>query len=206
MTPFHQITNKLNTTSKEKIVKQMGYNSTKKGLDTLESFLAHKDLYSWLHSGHYDLKYNTKGFLEKLCKVLDISDEDVRKELEYQEVLHVEIDKFKDTYIFVNTNFKRTTQPIFALAFCEHLRRFKLPVDELVFKTDMEILEVVSLHVQNHYKASDGEIGIWGSVVNYAFHLNEHTTYIFGKDGTIEKLSKIDESKAELFLNNKKLF
>ena len=205
MTPFNQIANRLNTTSKEKIVKQMGYNSIKKGLNTLDSFLTHEDLYSWLHSGHYDLKYNSKEFFEKLCEVLDISDEDIKIELEYQEALHVEMAKFKNSYIFVNTNFKRTTQPIFALAFCEHFRKFKPPVKELVFKTDIEILEVISNSVQNHYKSSKGEIGIWGKVVNYVFHLNEENTYLYSIDGIIKKPTTIDESKAELFLNNKKL-
>ncbi len=206
MTLFNQIANKLRITSKEKIVKQMGYNSTKKGLETLESFLTKKDLYSWLNSGHYDFKYSAKVFFKKLCKVLYLSDEDVKIELENQEVLYAEITKFKDSYIFVNTNFKRINQPIFALAFCESLRRFKLPVDELVFKTKIEILEVVSNTVQSHYKISNGEIGIWGKIVNYIFHLNKDTTYIFGIDGTVEKLTAIDESKAELFLNNKKIF
>ncbi len=205
MTLFTQIKKQLQTTSKERLVKQMGYNSEKKGLEGLKNFESKNDLYSWLHCGFYDLKYTAQEFFEKLCKYLSIPDKDIKTELQKQNILHKEKEKFKDCYIFVDTNFKRTTEPIFALAFCESIRRFKLSSDKFLFKSNIEILELVSNAVKKHYSLSRGELDIWGKIANYIFHFNEHV-YMFSVDGQLKKPIDIDETKAKLFLGKKNIF
>ncbi len=192
------IKNKVNTTSKIELVKQLEYSSLEKGLETLEIFLNHNNINDWLQSGHYDFKYNTEQFFIKLCEVLNISKQDVELVLNKKQVLLDEIASIKSTYIFINTNFKRTTQPIFALAFCESQRRIKLNLNELIFKSDIEVKEYISEIVKNHYKETSGSIGIWGNIVSYLYHYKDNTRYIFNTDGILMENEDVFESKAIL--------
>jgi len=111
-----------------------------------------------------------------------------------------ELRKFKDSYIFVNTNFKRKNEPIFALAFCEGERRISLDKNELIFKNDDEIFKIVSNIVKEHYEQSAGKIGIWGNIVNYTYHHSNDKVYVFDKNGDKIESEPIYESKAVLRL------
>ena len=102
----------------------------------------------------------------------------------------IEKQRFTNSYLFINTNFKRTTQPIFALAFCESQRRIKLDIKELLFKVDDEILQIVANFVKEDFYTSDGKAGIWGNIVSYTWHHKDDETYIFHTDGSYEKVDK----------------
>ena len=111
-----------------------------------------------------------------------------------------ELAKFKNSYIFVNTNFKRTSQPIFALAFCESQRNIALDKNNFIFKNDNEIFILVSDIIQEHFSITKGKIGIWGDIVSYVYHHSNGETYVFDVDGKqIEKI-KVVESRASLRL------
>ena len=86
---------------------------------------------------------NAEDFFIKLSKALNIEDSLINRELKEINLYKQEVEKFKDSYIFVNTNFKRKNEPIFALAFCENQRRIALYKKEnLLFKTIDEIFEI----------------------------------------------------------------
>ncbi|MDQ7067880.1 MAG: hypothetical protein Q9M40_07830 [Sulfurimonas sp.] len=183
----------------EELIDKLEYSSTKKGLKSFESFLSHKTLHSWLSSGHYDFKYSAIDFYIKLAEVLNISREDVSSELERYKLYKHELDKFSDAYIFVNTNFKRTTEPIHALAICGSQRRLEIEKALLVFKSEAEIFSIISTQIKTHFKQTQGDIGIWGNVVNYVFHLSEQT-YLFDTNGKLIENIPIDEPKVSLVL------
>jgi len=66
------------------------------------------------------------------------------EELTYEK----EQQRFKNCYLFINTNFKRKSEPIFALACMEHKRRiYPRNIENLYFKSDDEILKVISKFV-----------------------------------------------------------
>ena len=94
-----------------------------------------------------------------------------------------ELVKFKDSYIFVNTNFKRASQPIFALAFCESQRNIAFDKNKFIFKNDNEIFILVSDIIQEHFRITKGKIGIWGDIVNYVYHHSDGETYVFDING-----------------------
>ena len=120
------------------------------------------------------------------------------EELKMQE----ELAKYKDCYIFVNTNFKRKSEPIFALAFCEPLRNISIDKKDLIFKTDKEVFAIISDIVKQHFIDTKGKIGIWGNIVNYVYHHKDGYKYIFDKDGNIIKSKDTDitENKSTLSL------
>jgi len=115
-----------------------------------------------------------------------------------------ELQRFTNSYLFIDTNFQRTTQPIFALACCEFQRRIKLDLSELLFKTDDEILQIVSQFVKDDFYTSDAKAGIWGNIVSYTWNHRDGETYIFDTDGSYKKVAiKPTQTKATLSIGGR---
>ena len=113
---------------------------------------------------------------------------------------NIELAKYKDSYIFVNTNFKRKSEPIFALAFCESQRNIAIDKNVLIFKSEHEIFRIISDTIQQHYNQSNGKIGIWGNIVNYVYHHSDGETYIFDTSGHQIESYEVVESRVSLKL------
>ena len=116
-----------------------------------------------------------------------------------------ELRRFRNSYIFVNTNFKRKGEPIFALAFSELHRNVAFNKSDLIFKSDEEVFELISAIVKQHFLETKGNIGIWGNIVSYIYHHSDGKTYLFDKDGLLRDDEKVIESKAVLSLNGKEI-
>lgn len=195
------LSEKLDNTNTKVVLKSMGYNSIKKGLSTLEKFLEYPDSYSWLESGHYDFKYTAKEFLEKLSSVLEVDNKLFKDEINNYIRIKNEHNKIKGSYIYVNTNFRRTTQPIFVLAFMEGRRLLAPAKKSLMFKSKAHILKSISKMVRKHYLANDGELPIWGKIDNYVYHHFDGKKYVYSSDGhLLDDAHEIYESRATLSL------
>ena len=182
---------KIKDSSLEELNKRLGYQSIKKFEKSVDKFLCTNTMYDWLNSGFYDLTNDAKTFFEKLCKALDIDDNEISKEFQDFINLKNEIEKFKDSYIFVNTNFKRNNEPIFALAFCESKRRISLYKDSrFLYKKIDDILKQVSDIIVEHYRVNDGKCYIWGNIVNYQ-------VYLFGKLYIFSTIGKLISEKID---------
>ena len=111
-----------------------------------------------------------------------------------------ELAKFKNSYIFVNTNFKRKSEPIFALAFCESKRNITLDKNNLIFKSDDKIFATISNIVKQHHNNTKGTISIWGDIVNYVYHHSDGEVYVFDISGEQIKDIEVIENRASLKL------
>jgi len=130
---------------------------------------------------------------------LNIDKKIVDKALFKDAKYHAELEKFKYSHIFIHTNFKGNNEPIFALAFLESQRRLRVPIENLLFKTENEILNIVKDFVIEHYSVSKGNIGILGKVLNYVFNHNK-IKYIFDTEGNRLFNINVSESMATLKL------
>ena len=196
---LEDIKEKIKLQNKIFLAKELGYSSSTKFEKTLNKFFEFSTLYEWFSCGHYDLVNNAEDFFIKLSKALKIDENMINQELEKIAIYKQEIEKFKDSYIFVNTNFKRKNEPIFALALCENRRRISLyKKQNLLFKTTKEIFEILSKEIQEHYSQNSNTLGIWGKIISYQVHLF-NTIYIFDTNGIL-KLNDIVvfENKATL--------
>lgn len=181
---------KIKDSSHEELKQKLGYQSTKKLENSVNKFLQTKTIYEWLNSGFYDLVYDSIGFLNKLCKEFDIDKKFYNEELEKCQKLKVEMERFKDAYIFVNTNFKRVSEPIFALALLESKRRVSLYKDEkYLFKSIDEILNITSIFIEEHYKENGGKLAIWKDIINYQLHLFDEI-YTFEVTGELTNIKE----------------
>lgn len=102
-------------------------------------------------------------------------------------------------YIFVNTNFKRKSEPIFALALLEPKRRISLSkIEGLLDKSTNEILNDISNLVKNHYIEYKDGLYIWGKIASYQVHLFD-VIYQFDIEGNlIETNEVVPESMATM--------
>jgi len=162
MNILNNIKTELKKTSHKEVVLNMGYQAVEKGEKSINAFLRSQNLYDWLSSGHYDYKYNAEQFLVKLTAALNFDPKIVKSELEIFEKTVKEYEKFTEVYIFVNTNFKRASQPIFALAIMESFRYVLPNIEKLIFKSDKEVLDTISKFVKSHFIENEGELKMWG--------------------------------------------
>jgi len=207
MTLTKTIKNQLTNISHKNLLKAMGYNNLEIGRKTLQSLLDAKDIYSWVKDGHFDLRYTSKQFIIKLCEILEVSDIDYEVILDQYEQRARKISSESLSYIYVNTNFKRKNEPIFALAIMEHARRVELDKEMLFDIKKEEVIAYVSKLVHEHYQESKGSLMLWGPIQNYAFHYKDEATIIFDVHGNIVKdNTEVFETKAVVKINNKLIF
>lgn len=112
--------------SREDILQRMGYQRQNGTLrQRLERVLTSE--YFGLEKGGFDLRFSGPEFVRALCRVLDMDPEIIDQRIaSIQQYLEEERSAFK-SYIWVDTGFKRPSQPIFALALLEHQRYLGFP-------------------------------------------------------------------------------
>jgi hypothetical protein len=183
---FEDIKEKIKLQNKTLLAKELGYSNLTKFEITLNKFFKFSTLYEWFQCGHYDLLNTAQDFFIKLSKALKIDENTINNEIKNITLYKHEVEKFKDSYIFVNTNFKKKNEPIFALALCENQRRISLYKKEnLLFKSTDEILEILSIEIKKHYLQNSDNLGIWGKIVSFQVHLF-NTIYIFDTNGNLK--------------------
>jgi len=100
-------------------------------------------------------------------------------------------------YIFIETGFKRTSQPVFILATLQS-NRF-LVVDEAIWEQPLnDQLEPVQEQIKEHYRQQP-VIDMWGEVKQYVYYYGENLVLIFSTTGQLSS-TKMDYfySKATL--------
>jgi len=113
--------------------------------------------------------------------------------------------RLKNCYLFIDTDFKRKSEPIFVLAFMEHKRRITHEyIGDLYFKSDDEILTIVSEFVIEDHFTRDGMVAVWGRIVSYNWHHVDGRVYVFDKNGCYKCTNEnIIESQATLKIKGK---
>ena len=199
MNLFHTIKQTLEQTNHDEVLRSMRYNNLKKGHQTLKQFLDTGDIYLWLKKGAYDLKYNSEQFLKQLLKALNLTSAGEEKLKQYSNRLDA-INAMRNTpYIYIDTHFKRESQPIFVLAFMEGKRNIIIDKELLVFKDEKEIFETIGKIVKNHYITSNGKLPLWGGILTYVYHSTDGKKFIFNTDGRLsQNHSNIMESRAKI--------
>jgi len=137
-----------------------------------------------LDGGGYDFKYTNTEFVLKLCGVLGLDSADCSGQVD---AIVAELDEYRHRYhpwLFVDTNFKRTSQPIFALAFMEGKRRVYLSKDLVVLPMDKQVDQVGRL-IRQHYQKSGGKLDLWGPIQHYKYFYDTDKFITFDTSGVV---------------------
>ena len=206
MTLHKQITQKLEQISHDDLLRTIGYHNLKIGHRTMQKFLYTDTIYLWLKTGNFDMKYDSATFLRALIKVLDLSSPFVEEEIQESQKRLGCIARMKESYIFIDTHFKRSGESVFVLAMLGGRRYISIDKELLLYKSKMEIFQEIGKIIRQHYLKHEGRLDLWGEIYTYVYHHSDGNKYIFNPDGTLsEDHEDILESKAEIRLGNKKI-
>ncbi|MCZ6159529.1 hypothetical protein [Campylobacter ureolyticus] len=171
-------TNLTNLDERLNLAKKLGYYNLDKLNQALLKITQAKSLDEFLQNGYYDYFYTSENLVLKLAKIYGL---DILDELNSAKKLNDEVNKYKNSYIYIDTNFKRTTQPIFMLVMMQDVRYLYFDKKELAFKSLDKQLQFISKVVKNHYKKIK-KLPLFGEITGYKFnHLCKN--YSFDTDG-----------------------
>jgi len=179
---FQELQIKLSKASKDELRKALGYDVYSKSfVKAYNAIINAKNLSEFLKKGYFDWLYNSKSLILKLAQILGV---DLDSELKEAETYNAELRKYEDMYIYIGTNFKRTTQPIFALALLQDTRYVEIP-DKSVFcfKRLDEQLKIAGDIVRDSYK-KEPTLRIFGNVTGYKIHMLGKN-YFFNTNGEL---------------------
>jgi len=170
--------------NKYALYKKLGYNNLKQCLEKLK-FLEKNGIEAFLKTNFkYDFVLPNELFLKKVIELCG-DDEDMKIFEKTREKL-----SRKSGHLFVNTNFKRSSLPIFVLAFMQGLRN--ILIDRTNFKNKKEELAYIRNYVKKHYKENSGKLKLWGNIQNYIYKSDSFDKYlVIDKDGNV--INQMDE-------------
>ncbi len=156
------------------------------------------DPYLGLGQGGFDFKFSDLEFLQHLCRLLGIDLDAYSAEIE---VIQRELEERRTAfrpYVFIDTGFQRTTEPVFVLALFESKRRIML--DEATHKMPLnQQVRYVQSMVSKHFDEHDGRLGVWGSIQRYLFNYAEGVQLVIYPDGSVQQeIEAAAEPRAEL--------
>lgn len=163
----HKLQKALEKHSEESILIALGYSSPKAlQYERLRTVMNEPRL-GFDHS-FFDFHLTHDEFIMQLCILGSID-----KSVAYQEIEQVKADIAEEKavfkpYLFVDTGFKRTTQPIFALAACEGQRYLAFEKDFYRLKLSEQLLRIYKT-IQTHMEDTGGYLGIWGYIRRYHY-------------------------------------
>jgi hypothetical protein len=168
---------------REEILKAMGYKKpTSANLERLQTVLDDPEF--GLKNSGFDFKFSSEGFLRALCVVtgmdMALADQRISR---IKKRLEEELHAFKP-YIWVDTGFVRKSQPIFALAVCEHQRYLEFSEGFWRFSIDRQ-LGSAQCRVREHVYKTGGDLGIWGPIKQYWFYYNKYAAYLLARNGEV---------------------
>lgn len=185
------------------VLKKLGYLSpTVRQVERLKSLLNSTCLN--LDSSNFDFKYGNSEYIKKLTEIsglnIDCAEAYIRETLD---CLYAGRTAFKP-YIFIETGFKRASQPIFILASLESKRYLTLP-DDFNEKQPHEQLDTVYHMIDKHMEENKGLVSIWGNVKAYYFVYDKGRAMEITPSGKIRKMHDDYEpsSKATIAINGK---
>jgi len=169
--------------NKNALCKKLGYNNLALCLEKLY-FLEKNGIEEFLKfKFKYDFVLPSELFLKRVIELYG-SSEDMKNFEEVREKL-----SRKPGRLFINTNFKRKSEPIFVLAFMEGKRNILIERKE--FKDKNEELKFVKSFIKRHYEENKGVLPLWGEIQNYVYESESFDKkLVFDVEGDIIKTIK----------------
>jgi len=201
MRSLTQLQAKLDTLSHAQYIlfsKQMGYVNFEKFDKHIKLLKSINSLTEYFTNTTYDLVYDSKGFLFSLFDTLHLSKENLKYDIEEYEKLDAEIKEIQKSYIYIQTHFKRKSEPIIALAALEHKRRLQLDSNALASKPLLEQLDIIQKQIATHYNQTDnGQIELWGKIDTYILNF-KNLVFVFSKDAKLQNFNLIKKPNESL--------
>ena len=175
------------------ILRAMGYSESTltKAIERLDAALS--DGYLGLARSHYDFRYSNRGFLRALLKVLDAETPEADTAIDG---LDRELQRKRYGYrpwLFVETGFRRTSEPVFALAAMEGRRRIRLPESVLSLSRE-ETIRIASRKARRHFFDNAGRLPLWGAIQEYKLIMEDAEQVVLDTSGALVRVEPVQLS------------
>ena len=155
-------------------------------LDELQAKITHTlaCVYLGLDKRTFDFFDTRHEFVRKLSLELDINSLFC---IAIINEIQVELTRKKEKftpYIFIETNFKRTTQPLCSLAFCESMRYIAIDKAIGVLTLNQQLSHIQNL-IKRHFQEYP-HVPVWGDVKYYIYFYDEKLVLKLSPSGAIE--------------------
>ena len=162
---------------KKALLKALGYVREQNFTRALANLEAAKSLDEFITKGHFDWAHSSETLILALSKHFALN---IDAELSEVQKLYNERVKFRGSYIYIDTDFRRNNEPIFALAMAQHLRYISLTpfLDELCFKALHEQLKTISKITKSYYQKTQ-TLPIFGAITGFKL-------YFLGKNYSLD--------------------
>jgi hypothetical protein len=154
----------------------------------LAAVLADPDL--GLRSSRYDFRYSNREFLIALVDALAIDREPAIAAIDaLQRKLQRQRYAFRP-WIFVETCFRRSTEPVFALAAMEGRRRIRMP-ESAILADRKELVRIASEKAKEHFQRHQGQLPLWGEIREYKLILENEEQVVLDPAGAVVRVEPV---------------
>ncbi len=177
------------------VCEQLGYLSIEKASKRITEIVNSPVL--CLDQAGFDFHYSTPDLIRKLCELLEIPAllcnqviDDINARLALAR------NKFA-SHLFIETNFKRKNEPVFALAAMESQRYISIDpvVQDLPLNEQLDHIQKLAI---SHY-STQSSLELWGEIQQYAYFYDAETIIIFSPAGeVINAVNEYPVSRARL--------
>jgi len=174
------IKDKIAEKGSKEISKLLGYHSTTTFDNRVQK--VRESPYLALDQSDYDFHYGSHAFIKKLLEALEIPEHFYNKVIEEVEEA-LELDRQKKPYFFLETNFKRESQPIFMLSALQN-NRF-LSVGEEIYKLSLNDQLSKLADFIRHHNEQYPVIDVWGEIQSYVYFYDDETALVFSTSGQL---------------------
>ncbi len=206
MTTFQTLQNRVRSEDRDCLLEKLGYHNRARGEETIGTFVSTPSLYEWIRTGHYDMKYSAESFYKKLCALFRIDAFECDEALEKARGFLDKVNRSDTPHIYIDTGFRRKSEPIHVLAFMESRRRIMFQKEHILSQSLEKTLDEVAETVREHYSDNNGTLPLWGEIRRYVYHHTDGRRFVFNPDGTLdEDTPEVAESRARIAIGSKTL-
>ena len=184
------------------IVALMGYRKPDKAVERLNVLLATSDLLRWFDRSGFDFKYSNREFILKLGAILNIPQSELIATVTAVNKEQIRIEKMFQPYVFIDTQFRRASQPTFVLAVLEGLRHIHISKYDVLNNEDAELQRIKKIVLQ-HYQEHNGQLKLWGNIHQYVYAFDANQRLVILPDGTVTSDEEYQLQKTTLTLKGK---
>ena len=171
----------------DRVLQAMGYRvpTLERARERLREVLSARQL--GLASAHYDFRFSNRAFVAALAQVLALDGAETDAALRAIESdLAGERSAFKP-WMFVETGFQRSSEPIVVLAALESERRLALAPNSWRLSRD-QLIATAAERIRMHYREWEGHLSLWGAIKEYWLLRSEGELVAMDGAGTVIRI------------------
>jgi len=157
-----------------------------------------------INKSFFDFKYSNIEYIKAVCKALNINFNDYKSEYAFISGQASAYMSLKSPCLFIETDFIRSGQPIFMLAFLEQKRRIELSKELILEGVDV-VIEYSKKIVKNHFLVSGRYIEFWGTIKHYVLIIDGFGSIKISVEGEVVSINQCKDRHANLIFNNHEL-